>query len=126
MSNLFLYAANSGGIAKASNSATNAATSILGTVATVGAALMAIFLIYSIVKDGISYAKGSNSGSLYGIIGKVVVMALMLGVIFLVQNGYRELGNQGKDIVDKGLGAIKNVTDDVIDDNGLTGAGDVK
>lgn len=53
--------------------------------ATIGAAIVAIFLVYAIVKDGIEYAKG-GSGGITGIIGKVMFLILVMGGMTIAVN----------------------------------------
>lgn len=82
--------------------------------ATIGGGLVAVFLIYAIVKEGIAYAKGSGSGSVLGIIGKALFLILMIGIIFLAQN-YQTLGNTAKDLGQKGVDAVNDNVDEIFD-----------
>lgn len=52
--------------------------------ATIGAGIVAIFLIYSIVKDGVGYARGGSG--ITGIIGKVMFLMLVMGVVVIGAN----------------------------------------
>ena len=62
----------------------------------IGGGILAIFLIYAIVKDGIAYAKGG---------GKVLFLLLCLGLIFIVTK-YTSIGDKAKDIAGKGIEII--------------------
>lgn len=87
-------------------------TNILGYAGGIGGAVVAIFLIVSIVKDAISLANGQGSTSIWKIIGKVALLILMIGLIFLAMN-YTSLGNTAKNIgqgaIDAGAGLATNV-----------------
>ena len=88
-------------------------TNVVQWAAGIGGAIVAIFLIISIVKDGLAYAKGG--GSVLPIIGKVLFLILCIGLIFLAVN-YATLGNKAAviannavDIVDNEASTILNI-----------------
>lgn len=80
-------------------------TKVVQWAAGIGGAIIAIFLIISIVKDGLAYAKGG--GSILPIVGKVLFLILCIGLIFLAVN-YQSLGNTASDIADKAVNQVNN------------------
>ena len=88
------------------------ATKIATTAGTVGAAIVAVALIISLVKDGFQFAKGGGSVGIGKIIGKIVFLIVMIGVIVLVSNveGIKGLGEdlagKGQEIVEDTAGAL--------------------
>lgn len=88
-------------------------TNILGYAGGIGGAVVAIFLIVSIVKDAISLANGQGSTSIWKIIGKVALLILMIGIIFLAMN-YGVLGNKAKDIGQAALNTGADLVNNVI------------
>lgn len=81
----------------------------LGTVGTVGGALVGIALIISIVKDAMGYLKGSGSNSIGKIIGKVLLLIVMIGIIAVAQGGgFKSLGQHAAE-------QAKDVTEQVVD-----------
>ena len=75
----------------------------------IGGAIVALFIIISLVKDGFEFAKGQGSSSVWKIVGKVLFLILIIGMIFLVVN-YNSLGNTAKDV---GTGIIDTVNEEV-------------
>ena len=86
------------------------ANDLLGTVGTVGGALVGIALIISIVKDAMGYLKGSGSNSIGKIIGKVLLLIVMIGIIAIASspNGFKGLGENAAK-------KATQVTNDVVD-----------
>lgn len=58
---------------------------VIKMAASIGAGIIAIFLICAIVKDGVQYAKG-GSGCITGIMGKVMFLILVMGIGFVAVN----------------------------------------
>jgi len=79
-------------------------TGVVQWAAGIGGAIIALFLIYAIVKDGIAYAKGS--GSVFPIIGKVLFLILCIGLIFIAIK-YKDLGNAASNIADQGVNVVQ-------------------
>ncbi|MBQ8218185.1 MAG: hypothetical protein IJZ79_02675 [Bacilli bacterium] len=80
---------------------------VLGWAAGIGGAIIAIFLIVSLVKDGIEFAKGQGSVSIWKILGKAIFLILIIGLVFLATN-YKTLGNTAKGIGDKAINTVNN------------------
>lgn len=57
---------------------------VIKMAATIGAGIIAIFLIYSIVKDGVGYAKGGTG--ITAILGKVMFLILVMGIAAVAVN----------------------------------------
>lgn len=89
---------------------------ILGWAAGIAAALVAGFLIYSIVKDAIEYAKGSGSGSIFKIIGKVLFLIVMIGLIYYVVN-FDAIGTTASNIGEKAINEISDQANSLLDNN---------
>lgn len=85
----------------------------LGLAAGIGGALIAIFLIYCLVRDGLDFAKGQGSGSIWKIIGKTIFLIIILGLIY-VATAYNSLGNKAKTIGNNGINTITNEVDDLL------------
>ena len=77
----------------------------------IGGAIIALFLIYAIVKDGINYAKGS--GSVFPIIGKVLFLILCIGLIFIAIN-YNKLGQSASNIADQGVNVVQEQAGEIM------------
>lgn len=78
----------------------------------VGGGIIALFLIYAIVKDGIAYAKGG--GSIFPIIGKVLFLLLCIGLIFLALN-YTNIGKQFRSMGNKAVNIVVNQANQIND-----------
>lgn len=61
--------------------------SILSWVAGIGGALVATFMIISIIKDAFQFVKGSGQVSIVGLISKVLILVLMIGLIVMASTG---------------------------------------
>ena len=82
------------------------------------AAIIALFLLYGIMKDGIELAKGSGSGSIWKIVGKVLTLVIMIGFIWVVANGYSRtgtLGSAGETIGNKLTTVTNGVAQQILD-----------
>lgn len=55
------------------------------------AGIIALFLVFSIVKDGIEYAKGYSDGGIVKILGKVVFLMVVVGLVFVATNMLPEM-----------------------------------
>lgn len=82
----------------------------------IGGGLIAIFLIYSIVKDGLDYAKGNGSNSILKIVGKVLFLILLIGLVYVAMN-YDNLGKKAQKVGDQAI----NVVESGLNDAGLGG-----
>lgn len=89
---------------------------ILGWAAGIAAALVAGFLIYSIVKDALEYAKGSGSGSIFKIIGKVLFLIVMIGLIYYVVK-FDTIGNAASSIGENAISEISNQANSLLNNN---------
>lgn len=89
---------------------------ILGWAAGIAAALVAGFLIYSLVKDALEYAKGSGSGSIFKIIGKVLFLIVMIGLIYYVVK-FDSIGNTASSIGEKAISEINNQATSLLNKN---------
>lgn len=78
----------------------------------IGGGIIALFLIYAIVKDGIAYAKGG--GSIFPIIGKVLFLLLCIGLIFLALN-YTEIGKKFQAMGNKAVNIVSNQANTITD-----------
>lgn len=87
-------------------------TRVVQWAAGIGGAIVAIFLIVSIVKDGIAYTKGG--GSPLPIIGKVLSLLLCIGLIFLAVN-YASLGNKAATIAGSGVDIVESEAGNLLD-----------
>lgn len=86
----------------------NFMSKIVGWVAGVGGAIVAIFIIVALVKDGIEFSKGQGNGSVFKIIGKVLFLIVILGLIFVAVN-YTKLGEKAQTV---GNGVINTVSNE--------------
>jgi hypothetical protein len=84
---------------------------LVSWAAGIGGAIIALFLIYAIVKDGIGYAKGN--GSVFPIIGKVLFLILCIGLIFIAIN-YNKLGQSASNIADKGVNVVQEQAGEIM------------
>jgi hypothetical protein len=84
---------------------------ILQWSVSIGGALVAVFLIFSIVKDAIGYSKGSGSNSIGKILGKIVVFILMIGLVIMA--GTRSFDNLGKRLGTQGVGVVEDTASDL-------------
>lgn len=87
--------------------------SILSWVAGIGGALVATFMIISIIKDAFQFVKGSGQVSIVGLISKVLILVLMIGLIAIAAtpNGlFTQLGNT---LATKGTNLINNTVKDI-------------
>lgn len=91
----------------------NTMTGLVKWAGTIGGALIAIFLIYSIAKDSFEYIKGSGSGSIFKIITKVIFLMLMIGLIVVAQN-YQSWMGQAADIANKGTNLVGDIVNELI------------
>lgn len=80
---------------------------VLGVAMGIGAAVVAVFMIYHIVKEGIQFAKGQGSSSIWSIIGKVIFLIFLIGLIFVAGN-YVSIGKQAQTIGNKSINIINN------------------
>lgn len=71
----------------------------------IGGGILALFLIFAIVKDGIAYAKGG--GSVFPIIGKVLFLILCIGLIVIAIN-YGNIGNKAANLGNQAINVIEN------------------
>ena len=86
---------------------------ILGYIVGIGGALVAGFLIVSLVKDAFQYAKGNGSVSVAKIIGKVVFIGVMIAIIILVANWRNSsLVTLGNTLANKGVGLVNEVANE--------------
>lgn len=82
---------------------------ILKWCAGLGGALIAVALIFSIVKDAIGYAKGTGSNSVGKMVGKVIVVFVMLGIVALAINWTSIANGFGKRVTEAGQNVVENV-----------------
>lgn len=75
------------GIANVYAAGDSIGSKILVWAGSIGGALVAVALIFSIVKDAMGYIKGSGSNSIGKIIGKIILLVFMIGVISLAASG---------------------------------------
>ena len=78
---------------------------ILSWVAGLGGALVATFLIISLIKDAFSFVKGSGQVSIVSLISKVLILILMIGLIAVAASGGfnalgQSLAQKGTDLID--------------------------
>lgn len=73
----------------------------------IGGGLVALFLIYSLVKDGVEFAKGQGSSSIFKIFGKALFLIFIIGLIFLAVN-YSDLGHKAESIGNKVINTVNN------------------
>lgn len=85
---------------------------IIGWGAGIGGGILALFLIYAIIKDGIAYAKGG--GSIFPIIGKVLFLILCIGLIFLAVN-YKTIGDKFKSLGNKAVNIVEEQANTITD-----------
>lgn len=85
---------------------------VVGWGAGIGGGIIALFLIYAIIKDGIAYAKGG--GSIFPIIGKVLFLLLCIGLIFLAIN-YKAIGEKFQTIGNKAVEIVENQANTIVD-----------
>lgn len=85
---------------------------IITIVVTVAGGLIAIFLIYSIVKDAIAFAKGDGNGSVIKILGKVLFLIICIGLIFIVMN-WQTLGERAQNIMDPLINHGTNIVNEI-------------
>lgn len=100
--------ANANGI-KTSTSADN----IVSYAAGIGAAVVAIALIFFIAKNAFQYIKGSGSVSAWKIFGVVIMLCFMIGLIFLAVN-YKSIGNSASEIGNKALETINTEAGNIL------------
>ena len=84
---------------------------ILVWAGSIGGALVAVALIFSIVKDAMGYIKGSGSNSIGKIIGKIILLIFMIGVITLAAGG--GFNTLSKTLGDKAVQGTEQVVRDV-------------
>ena len=86
---------------------------VIKWAASIGGAIIAIFLIISLVKDGMEFAKGQGSVSIWKILGKAVFLILIIGLIFLAQN-YQTLGTTAQGIGNNAFNVIGNEVNSIL------------
>ena len=91
----------------------NTMTNFVKWAGTIGAAIIAIILIYSITKDSFEYIKGSGSASIFKIITKVIFLMFMIGIIVVAQS-YQSWMGQAADIANKGTNLVGDIVNELI------------
>jgi peptidoglycan biosynthesis protein MviN/MurJ (putative lipid II flippase) len=90
------------------DAAADSTQKIVKLAGTIGAAVIACFLIYGLVKDGIAYSKGQ--GSIAKIVGKVLFLLVCIVLIVLVQTDVLSFANKFSGavngVIDQGLNMI--------------------
>lgn len=89
----------------AAGGASDIVNRVIQLVGGIGGAIVALFLIISLIKDGIGLAKGTGDSSVVKIVTKIIFLIIILGLIVLAMN-YSSLTNMGQVIANKGLGVV--------------------
>ena len=95
------------------------ASNILKVAGGIGVALIAVFLIYSLVKDAFSYVKGSGQVSIGKMVGKVLVLIICLGIATLAMATDGGLATVGKNFANFFLRLFNKGSSEMLDDAGL-------
>ena len=89
-------------------------SSIIGYIAGGGAAIIAIVMLISIIKDSIAYSSGNGGVSVMKIAGKVLFLFVMIGLIFAIATGYVSFGNSAKKVADGVLDQVEEEINQII------------
>ena len=81
-----------------------------------GGAIIAVIMIFSIVKSAKEYALGSGSGGIGKIIGKVIFLVFCLGMIALASN-WDTIAGRGEKLAEAGLNIVENLAEEVAPGN---------